>query len=118
MGRSKHKQNITLNLKSQNDTSNTQSPAAPTVVPVALKTLAAEPNKARDVTPKNQKEVVYFVFNGHEWEAHEVLGIKSGLGLDHITKHYQHLIKTSDPSTFEFYDAAFTAILKLKGNRW
>ena len=156
LGRLKHKQNTTLNLKSQTDTSKNEnqtthndSEAASTPIrPMDQKPTfvldqppssqsAFEPNtqakllstpkstqqakpqtKLRDVTPKNQKEVVYFVFNAHEWEAHEVLGVKSGSGIDQITKHYQHLIKTSDTSTFEFYDAAFSAILKLKGNRW
>lgn len=118
LGRSKHKHNTTLNLKSQSDApKNEIEPAQPS----AQLSLIPEPTPApvaRDVTPKTQREVVYFVFNGHEWEAYEVLGIKSGSGIDQVTKHYQHLIKTSDPSTFEFYDAAFTAILKLKGNRW
>jgi hypothetical protein len=129
LGRSKHKQNTTLNLKSQPEKSKEENLAEPRAVQVTpvpeiqrqakiATQIQPEPSQARDVTPKNPKEVVYFMFNGHEWEAHEVLGIKSGSGIDQVTKHYQHLIKTSDPSTFEFYDAAFTAILKLKGNRW
>jgi hypothetical protein len=68
--------------------------------------------------PVRKKEIVYFVYNGHEWEAHEVLGLESGVTLHEATQHYQNLIKTSDPSTFEFYDAAFAAILKLKRNNW
>jgi len=64
------------------------------------------------------KEIVFFVYNGHEWEAHEVLGLKSGVTLEEATRHYQNLIKTSDPSTFEFFEAAFTAILRLKSHKW
>ncbi len=63
-------------------------------------------------------EIVYFVFNGHEWEAHEVLGIECGSSLEKITAHYQNLIKTSDPSTFEFYEAAYSAVLKLRNPKW
>jgi hypothetical protein len=57
---------------------------------------------------------VYFVYNGHEWECHEVLGIPCGSTLHVATEMYQHLIKTSDPSTFEFYEAAYRSILKRK----
>ena len=57
---------------------------------------------------------VFFVYNGHEWEAYEVLGLPKGSSLQTATSHYQNLIKTSDPSTFEFFDAAYSAILKAK----
>lgn len=57
---------------------------------------------------------IYFVYNGHEWECHEVLGIACGSTLHVATEMYQHLIKTSDPSTFEFYEAAYRSILKRK----
>ncbi len=69
--------------------------------------------KTDSVKPKS-REQIYFVFNGHEWEAFEVLGLQSGVSLETATRHYQELIKNSDPSTFEFYDAAFTSVLKLK----
>lgn len=118
LGRSKHKQNTTLKLKSQQKSSKEEVKLSEPV-PQIVSVQDHKPQvQVRDVTPKKPKEVVYFMFNGHEWEAHEVLGVKSGSGIDHITRHYQNLIKTADPSTFEFYDAAFTAILKLKGNRW
>ncbi len=65
---------------------------------------------------KTKRERIYFVYNGHEWDAFEVLGLVSGVGLDVATRHYQELIKTSDPSTFEFYDAAFSSFLKLRNS--
>ena len=74
--------------------------------------------KSNNSDKKLQKEIVYFMYNGHEWEAHEVLGLKAGVTLEEATAHYQNLIKRSDPSTFEFYEAAFSAILKLKSPRW
>lgn len=58
--------------------------------------------------------VVYFLYNGHEWEVYEVLGLPRGSSFQIVTSQYQNLIKTSDPSTFEFYDAAYAAILKLQ----
>lgn len=57
---------------------------------------------------------VFFMYNGHEWDAHEVLGIQRDLDFSKVTAQYQKLIKTSDPSTFEFYDSAYSAILKTR----
>ena len=79
---------------------------------------------AKDVTPppeidntKANKLIqkaasVFFMFNGHEWEAFEVLGLPKGCDIQAATGHYQNLIRTSDPSTFEFYELAYSAILK------
>ena len=63
---------------------------------------------------KSRNLSIYFVYNGHEWESHEVLGIPQGSALPLVTEAYQILIKTSDPSTFEFFDSAYQSILK----RW
>ena len=57
---------------------------------------------------------IYFMYNGHEWEAHEVLGVPAGAQLPVVTAAYQKLIITSDPSTFEFFEAGYQAILR----RW
>ena len=57
---------------------------------------------------------IYFVYNGHEWECHEVLGVPQGAPLPVVTAAYQNLIKNSDPSTFEFFESAYQSILK----RW
>ena len=90
------------------------------VIPPANEPVPAEIITA-EVTPKITRiprepgrEQTFFVYNGHEWEAFEVLGLPSGVSLEIATRHYQELIRTSDPSTFEFYDAAYTCILKLR----
>lgn len=67
--------------------------------------------------PVLKENSIYFVYNGHEWECHDVLGIPRGSSLKDATEKYQHLIKTSDPSTFPFYEAAFDAVLKRRGAR-
>ncbi len=79
---------------------------------------------AREVTPSKEKPVlqltggdIYFVYNGHEWEAHEVLGLKKNCSLQEATMQYQQLIKTQDPSSFEFYDSAYASLLKTKNKR-
>ena len=117
--RSKSKQRTLLDLsKIENHADSTEKGASSVAQPDDK---AFE--KAKSVTPavesvRAKKEIVYFAYNGHEWEAHEVLGLESGVSLSEATQHYQNLIRKSDPSTFEFYDAAFAAILKLKRNQW
>lgn len=59
----------------------------------------------------------YFMYNGHEWEAHEVLGVPAGSPMTTITEVYQKLILTSDPSTFQFYESAHQALLKHRRDR-
>jgi hypothetical protein len=55
---------------------------------------------------------IFFMYNGHDWEAHDVLGIPQGGSLTLATEKYQKLIKSEDPSTFEFYESAYNAILQ------
>ncbi|WP_148284936.1 hypothetical protein [Pseudobdellovibrio exovorus] len=62
----------------------------------------------------NKAGRTHFVYNGHEWDAHEVLGLSRECSVKEATAHYQHLIKTSDPSVFEFYESAYFSILKSK----
>ncbi len=71
-------------------------------------------NTAKLQNHKIRNLSIYFVYNGHEWESHEVLGVPQGAPLPVVTEAYQILIKTSDPSTFEFFEAAYHCILK----RW
>ena len=54
---------------------------------------------------------VNFVYNGHDWEAYEVLGIPAGAGLPTVTAHYQGLIQTCEGGQRDFYEAAYQAIL-------
>lgn len=78
---------------------------------------AADTGEADVITIRPKNLHVYFVYNGHEWESHEVLGIKPGAQLQEATSVFQQLIKTSDASTFEFYESAYKAILQKRGRR-
>ena len=53
---------------------------------------------------------VLFMYNGHDWEAHDVLGVPQGSNMHMITMNYQNLIKNSDPSSFSFYEAAYKVL--------
>lgn len=69
------------------------------------KVVAAPPEKAKNLS-------IFFMYNGHDWEAHDVLGVPQGASLTLATEAYQKLLKTEDPSTFEFYEGAYNAILQ------
>lgn len=55
---------------------------------------------------------IFFLYNGHDWDAYEVLGLPAGASLPMVTDRYQKLIKTADQGKLEFFEAAYQAILK------
>lgn len=63
-------------------------------------------------TPKNL--AIFFIWNGHDWEAHDVLGVAQGANMKIVTERYQEILRVSDPKSYEFYEAAYKAILSKK----
>lgn len=57
---------------------------------------------------------VLFNYNGHTWDAYEVLGVPAGENIVAVTKAYQELIKKSSPESQEFFETAFKAVLSKK----
>lgn len=55
---------------------------------------------------------VHFAYNGHTWDAYEVLGVPAGASLRTVTKQYQETLIKADPQSRPFLDAAYQAILK------
>ena len=51
-----------------------------------------------------------FVFNGHTFDAYEILGIPAGSSLASAKKVFEAQITTLDPQQKEFLEAAFAAI--------
>lgn len=59
---------------------------------------------------------VMFNYNGHSWDAHEVLGVPAGAPMDMIKAAYQKTLNGSDPSSHDFISTAYNAICnELKG---
>ncbi len=111
-GRSKQKLPTKLNLRA-NDSGE----------PVILqKTNDQLPEpKLSVLEPERQKSSskqlsIFFMYNGHDWEAHEILGIPQGSGVDAATKAYQAQLKTADPSSYEFLESAYNAVFKKRRN--
>lgn len=82
------------------------------------KMMVLEPENVINLKAHRIKNLsIFFVYNGHEWEAHEVLGVPAGASLPQVTEAYQKLILNSDSSTFEFYESSYQAILQKKRDR-
>ncbi len=63
-------------------------------------------------TPKNL--AIFFIYNGHDFEAYSVLGVAQGAHLKVVTDQYQKLLSTSEPKSYEFLEAAYKSILSKK----
>ena len=57
---------------------------------------------------------ILFNYNGHTWDAYEVLGVPAGSSLVDATKAYQQMLRTADPDSHEFLETAFKTILLKK----
>lgn len=53
---------------------------------------------------------VIFNYNGHSWDAYEVLGIPAGMDVDGARQAYERIISQCDKSSQSFYETAFLAI--------
>lgn len=60
--------------------------------------------------PKMRQLNVYFQFNGHDFDAYEVLGVVAGSSLAVVEKTFRSLLASSPEDSHEFYRKAFEAI--------
>lgn len=68
----------------------------------------------QDSRPFEKKLNVLFMYNGHDWDAYQVLGLPAGCSLELVTEQYQQLIRGADSAKIEFYECAYLAILGKK----
>jgi hypothetical protein len=54
---------------------------------------------------------VLFNYNGHTWDAYEVLGIPAGTSLEKVTEALHRELRKQDPNSHHFLQAAYQAIL-------
>jgi|SRR6185312_3600754 len=67
----------------------------------------SKPHEAGEAKMKNLN--VIFMFNGHSFDAYEVLGVPAGASFEMTEKAYHEIIKNK-PSDSEFFNAAWAAI--------
>ncbi len=112
LGRPKPKQPVKLDLKMSQKSTDVELSDEKTEKERVFTAKDVTPVKTETAQLFKKGTTVFFMYNGHEWEAFEVLGLPKACDIQTATSHYQNLIKTSDPSTFEFYELAYSAILK------
>jgi hypothetical protein len=59
--------------------------------------------------PKNLN--IMFNYNGHSWDAYEVLGVPAGASIKTVTEAYQTAVRRADKESIEFLETAYKAIL-------
>lgn len=87
-----------------------------------LKMTAKDKKMPSDPPPKKSSEAfsakpakelnVLFMYNGHDWDAYEVLGLPAGCSLKMVTQRYQELVRDADEGKLLFLQAAYESILK------
>ena len=55
---------------------------------------------------------VMFNYNGHSWDAYEVLGVPAGANIAMVTEAYHTAVRRSDKESIEFLETAYKAILQ------
>ncbi len=70
--------------------------------------------EASDRAAPTKELNILFIYNGHSWDAYEVLGVPAGANLVDVTSAYQQTLRTADPESHEFLETAFKAILAKK----
>ena len=93
---------------------NQETPIKPSSSPSPQPTKKmTEPSASDDLAVQKAKKLnILFMYNGHDWDAYQVLGLPAGASLPLVTERYQQLIKQADQGQYDFYDAAYQAILK------
>jgi len=69
------------------------------------------PDKYSHIQPAGERPLnVVFNYNGHSWDAYEVLGLPAGSSLESVERAYREALKSVDPGSSGFIEAAFHAI--------
>jgi len=64
--------------------------------------------------PKPKELNILFNYNGHTWDAYEVLGVPAGASMPTVTKAYYEAISRCEKSSIDFLETAYRSILAKK----
>lgn len=92
----------------RDDSQNSQTDAAKNVI--SVQTLSAEVESFQSVSPREKNLNVLFNYNGHTWDAYEVLGLPAGASLDQVRVAYDKECAKVSRDSREFLTTAFRAI--------
>ncbi len=68
-------------------------------------------NKGFNTELKPKTLNVMFNYNGHSWDAYEVLGVPAGSSMKTVTEAYQSAIRKCEKDSIEFLETAYNSIL-------
>lgn len=107
LGRPKPKQPTKLNMRAK-DSGDKKA----VVLEPETSSKVTTPQIAKQAEPRevSRSLAVIFMYNGHDWEAHDVLGVPQGASMHDVTKVYQELVKKTDARSLQFYEQAYNAI--------
>ncbi|GIL16289.1 MAG: hypothetical protein BroJett040_00400 [Oligoflexia bacterium] len=90
-----------LNLKAQKSPSSFGSLGA-------KMSLSTQSEMSQGLQMKNLN--VLFMYNGHSWDAYEVLGIPAGSGRSEIDRAYAQMIQKVGPDSKNFIETAYRSL--------
>lgn len=91
-----------LNLKAED--------SAPVLMEASLEHTLPEPAELVEARQSQHSLNVLFNYNGHTWDAYEVLGVPAGAQLRMVSDAYESLVRRSSPESREFLETAYKAI--------
>ncbi len=84
------------------------------VPPAAMRSELNEDSGSHETTQIRSQEArplnVHFNYNGHSWDAYEVLGLPAGSSLEKVDAAYEESVARVDAGSRPFMDAAYKAI--------
>ncbi len=69
-------------------------------------------SQVKDGAPQAKNLNVFFNYNGHTWDAYEVLGLPAGASLKMVKSGFEKSVASSQKESHEFLRTALEAILK------
>ena len=102
-GRHKPKPPTRLNMRAKEPEDKAGSKKPVVLEPEVVKAHLEPPPITRSLS-------VIFMYNGHDWEAHDVLGVPQGASMHEVTQVYQQIVKKTDARSLQFYEHAYAAI--------
>jgi hypothetical protein len=98
-----------LDLRKGNKSS--QPPGTSGLVKASQNVVHFKTRSAEEITEGKSLNVI-FMFNGHNFDAFEVLGLPAGAKPEAVRKAYELMRKQTTKDSQEFIEAAYQAILK------
>jgi DnaJ-domain-containing protein 1 len=75
---------------------------------------AGDKSNITDGKPSHNVKIlnVIFQYNGHDFDAHQVLGIPTGASKDTVRQAYDNAMAGAHPDSKEFFEHAYRSILR------